>query len=367
MARHRDRQLAARVATPMSTSARASGPDRPAPTQAGSRCSGPRPRERERTSADDDEDDRRAGRDDRLEELLLATEQPEIEPVPELPGRRVVGQARALPQTTIATSAPAPLRPPRRARRRSRRGDRSRGRGRHLAPRRRAGPRDRPVASELVERFGCVSPSCASSAGPSPAPSPGPSMPRLDPAPRLAASACGRGGCSRRAGRGAVGDRPDDREAAAGPIAAAARRRSRGARASVVRAPARRPSSASRPTKGRRRGASTYGSLEQPEPQLHPQDVRRPPRRAAPVDAPVRERREERLAELVDPRQLASTPAASARPAASPGPASADGPCGPSRAHVVGRDDARRNPTRRADDRVSSSADAWHGTPSTSQ
>src|SRR3954451_12765597 len=46
--------------------------------------------------ADDDEDDRRPGRDDRVEQFLLTTVEPERRSVPELAGRRVEGESGAL-------------------------------------------------------------------------------------------------------------------------------------------------------------------------------------------------------------------------------------------------------------------------------
>ena len=54
------------------------------------------PFERERTPADHDQDDRCPGRHDRLEQLLLAADQPKVEAVAELARRRVVGQAGPL-------------------------------------------------------------------------------------------------------------------------------------------------------------------------------------------------------------------------------------------------------------------------------
>ena len=50
------------------------------------------PLDRQRPAADHDEDDRRAGRDDGLEQLLLPPDEAEVPAVPELPRRRIVGQ-----------------------------------------------------------------------------------------------------------------------------------------------------------------------------------------------------------------------------------------------------------------------------------
>ena len=56
------------------------------------------PFDRERPAADHDQHDRRPGRDDRFQQLLLATHQAELETIAKLPGRGVVGQAGSLAQ-----------------------------------------------------------------------------------------------------------------------------------------------------------------------------------------------------------------------------------------------------------------------------
>ena len=55
-----------------------------------------RPLDRQRSPADDHQHDRRPGRDDALEQLLLAAHEPELQAIAELAGRRVVGQPRSL-------------------------------------------------------------------------------------------------------------------------------------------------------------------------------------------------------------------------------------------------------------------------------
>ena len=97
VARHGDRQLAARVhdaGEHVGDRVRPGIARHPREQDRGAVLG--RPRQRQRAAADDDEHDRRAGRDHGLEQLLLPAEEPEPGPIAELAGRRVVGQPRSL-------------------------------------------------------------------------------------------------------------------------------------------------------------------------------------------------------------------------------------------------------------------------------
>ena len=323
-----------------------------------------RPGDGQRPAADDDEHDRRPGRHDRLEQLLLATQEAEVEAVAELAGRGVVGQPGALAEDddrdlgaalrsrdgrgdllvrpVLRCRVPASV--PRPRRRRARRGARRGSSGGRTAR--------RPAETSSVDRR-----------------TPNGLSRRAHLAQRLDVDEVA---VVAEQVAGAVGDRADDRDRRDGRAPAAGRRRSRAGR-SIARASVARRARASSP-RGRRASprtaTSTYGSLEQPEPELQAQDR---------ATARIEQR-------LVDPAVLES-PATSGAPNATvrrqlgvdaglerqrrrDSPRSVDSRCCGRQhldAHVVRGDDAVEAPLAAQDVRRGARRDAWHGTPSTSQ
>ena len=97
MARHRDRQASARVGgtgQDVGDGLRTRVARDPCQQDRGTLPGGPL--QRERPAADDHQDDGGPGRDDRVEQLLLAAEEPEVASIPELAGGRVGGQPGSL-------------------------------------------------------------------------------------------------------------------------------------------------------------------------------------------------------------------------------------------------------------------------------
>ena len=296
-----------------------------------------RPLERERPAADDQQHGRRPGRDDGLEQLLLAAEEPEVAPVAGLAGGRVVRQPGPLADDDDRRPRPSvPPRRPRRSPRRCRRAGpcprRTRSGRRRSAPAARPGSSARPPASSV----GWITSLDGKPNGLARWRS---SAQRLDVRQvRVVAHEV----------PGAVGDRPDDRD----PPAVGRQRQ----HAVVLEQHDRPPDELGRERallrlelvqRGDRRRVHVR-PLEQPEPELEPQDALDREVDDAAVDPPVRDRRAERLAEPGGRRQLAVEPGPE-RPSPRPCPGRRSGgarrrasgpPCSPRRR-------CRRSPTRR--------------------
>ena len=201
--------------------------------------------------------------------------------------------------------------------------------------------------------------------------SPSPTMPERVGARRAsrAASPCGRGGCSRRAGRARCRRSARRPPRVGGSRRAAGGRRSRPGPASARRARARALSSAASSSKVASTGSVDVRPVEEPESELHPQDPRRPPRRATSSSTRPSARAAASGAPYADGSWQLGVDAGGER---QPGRLAEvrrqlDGPWRSSRRRCSPRRRCRRSPTRRAGSPSSSSVEAWQGTPSTSQ